>query len=84
MAPAAPANLTPKERAARKAVLTRSIRIRQAQIARWRLYVQDEWLTAAIGRLEREIEQLQGERARLDSLDPDHARQVGRTYLGGR
>ena len=82
MAPAAPPNLTPKERAARKAVLSRSIRLREAQVAKWKTFIRDDYLDRAIARLEREIGELQGQRKALDSLNPGAAAEVAAAYLG--
>lgn len=82
MAPLPPANLNSKERAARKAALTRSIKLRQAQIAKWRLYVRDEYLDRAMAKLEAEVVELAAQRDDLDKLDPDAAREAARLHLG--
>lgn len=82
MPPLPPANLTPKERAARKAALTRSIKIRTAELARLRLYVRDLVLEARIRQLQDQVQELNAERTELDKLDPLGTQDRARRMLG--
>lgn len=82
MPPKAPANLDAKGRAARKAALTQSIKIRENQIAKWRLYVRDEYLNRAIAKLEAEVAELQGQRQQLDQGELGRSGELAESYLG--
>lgn len=82
MPPELPAGLDAKGRAARKAALTRSIKIRETQVARWRLYVRDPYLDQAMARLQAEVEELRAQREALDHAQPQREQELAASHLG--
>lgn len=82
MPPRPPAGLNAREITARKLQLNRSIRLRQAEVARMRIYVPDLYWDRIIAAKEAEIAELQAQRAELDRPSTPEGRERARTYLG--
>lgn len=74
--------LTPQERAAARAALSRSIKARERELARLGPYVKDPYLERVRERLGRELAELRAKRDRLDVRKAPQLPDLASRYLG--